>query len=231
MDRRTTALFLAAAAGVASAFTTFLLWFLPQQYASPASFEEALALHETPAYMARLWVNYVHVFLALAAYGGVAALTWRRAPAAAGVGFVAFSFWALAEMLIVSINIWAVNGAWRAGYAEADPQAQELIRASIHTFDGIWDGVFFVILTTFLIATLAYAIALFRGGALQRTLSALFFLAAPLTLIIMLDGYFGASLSGWISWSYPILQPASRFLLGVWIFLSALEVARSKPDG
>lgn len=211
------ALWLGGIAAVTSAATTFLLWYLPRTYAAPADFAEVVALHAEPAYLARLWVNYVHVFVALFAYGVVAAVLRGRAPLAAAVGMTAFAFWCLAEALGISITIWAVNDTWRAGFAAADPETQGLIRASLHTYSGIWNGVFFVILTTFLIGTLSYGIALASGGTPERLLALLFLLAAPLTVIIMLDGYFGASLSGWIAWSYPLLQPLSRALTGAWL--------------
>ena len=98
-----------------------------------------------------------------------------------------------------------------------------LLRASLHTAAGIWDGVFFVVLTAFLIGTVSYGIALASGAALQRLVGVLFLLAGPLTLIIMLDGYFGASLSRWVSWSYPILQPVSRASMGIWLLVLAIR--------
>ena len=65
--------------------------------------------------------------------------------------------------------------------------------------------------------------ALFEGQVLQRSLAILFILAAPLTVIIILDGYFGAGLSAWVAWAYPVLQPVSRALLGVWLFRVAVS--------
>ena len=99
--------------------------------------------------MGRLWLNYLHVFFALTAYAGTAYLCFRRAPVAAATGFIAFAFWAFAEALGIAINIWGVNELWRAGYSATDAQAQMMIRTSIHTFTGIWEGIFFVVLTTF----------------------------------------------------------------------------------
>ncbi|TQV82466.1 hypothetical protein FKG94_06910 [Exilibacterium tricleocarpae] len=221
MTSRQNALWFSACAAFLSAVTTFLLWYLPRQYASPANFEEAVALHQNAFYMARLWVNYIHVFLALAAYAGVTYLCYRRAPVLALAGFIAFAFWAFAEALGVAINIWGVNELWRAGYAGADSETQTLIRTSINTFTGIWEGLFFVVLTTFLIGTLSLGMALWHGDTLQRALAILFLLAGPLTLIIMLDGYFGASLSPWIAWSYPVLQPLSHALMGGWLARAA----------
>lgn len=223
MNRERAFFALGAAAAIVTAVTTFLLWWLPQQYAAPSTLEESMALHATAPFMARLWVNYVHVFLALLAYGAAAWAVRTQAPVAAAIGFTAFFMWCLTEAVGVSINIWAVNHDWRGAYSAADETERALIRSSIHTFQGIWNGLFFVILWTFLIATLAYAVALFRNGVMQKILAVLFLLAAPLTIIIMADRYFGASLSQWIEWSYPTLQPVSRALLGIWLFSIALK--------
>ncbi|MHA7872815.1 MAG: hypothetical protein ACX939_10735 [Hyphococcus sp.] len=212
-----------AIAAIITAGTTLLLWWLPQQYASPITFEDAIALHANAPYITRLWVNFFHVFLALLGYAAAAWAVRGQAPVAAAIGFAAYGFWCFSEALGVSMNIWALNGDWRASYASAGAAERDLIEGSIHTIQGIWDGIFFVVLMTFLVGTIAYAVALFRGGALQKVLAGLFLLAAPLTLIIMADGYFGASLSQWIEWSYPTLQPVSRALLGIWLFSVALK--------
>lgn len=212
-----------SAAAFISAITTFLLWYLPNLYSAPDSFETAVLLAEDPAYMGRLWVNFAHVFVALFAYGVAASILAARVPGLAITGFVAFAFWAFAEAIGVSINIWGVNELWRAGFNDAGAEQQMLIRASIHSFQGLWEGIFFVVLVTFLIGTLCYGVALFEGQVLQRSLAILFILAAPLTVIIILDGYFGAGLSAWVAWAYPVLQPVSRALLGVWLFRVAVS--------
>ena len=209
-------------AALITAVTTFLLWYLPTTYSVAPGPEGVMALHAEPAYMARLWVNFWHVFLALIAYGIVAWHLWPREPGWAAAGFIAFAFWCLTEAIGVSINIWAVNETWRAGFSGAEDEARALIKGSLHTFSGIWNGLFFVILVTFLIGTVCYGAALWHGTGLQKLLAVLFWLAAPLTVIIMADMYFGANLSRWISWSYPILQPLSRGLMGIWLIRLAL---------
>ena len=85
----------------------------------------------------------------------------------------------------------------------------------------MWDAMFFLLLIAFLIGTTCYGMATVRQDGFERLIGILFLLAAPLTIIITLDGYAGLSLSGWIAWSYPILQPVSRFLMGIWLWRSA----------
>ena len=45
---------------------------------------------------------------------------------------------------------------------------------------------------------------------------ALFLLAGPLTLVIVLHSSFGFRLSTAIDWSYPVMQPVSRATLWIW---------------
>jgi len=201
-----------------SAITTWLLWWLPRQVPPPTAFDEALALATQPFYLARLWINFVHVFIALGAYAGAAAIIARRQPALAWAGLGAMFGWTFAEALGVSLNLWAHNAAWRLAYAGADAPTRDMIRTGLHLWPGLWDGIFFVVLAWFLLGTLTLGLGALAGSGLQRVVAVLLLLAVPLTVVILLDGYFGASTSRAIAWTYPVLQPLSRATMGVWIW-------------
>lgn len=208
-----------AVCGVLSAITTFLLWLLPRLYDAPSTFEAGVALHANAIYMARWWVNFVHIFFALASYAGAAAALWRRHAALAGLGFLSFVLWGFTELLGVSINIFAVNRTWRAGFAGADAAGREILRANIQSFAAIWDAMFFLLLVAFLAGTLLLGAAAVRGGGLERLVGVLLLLAGPLTLGIMIGGYTSMTwLNDVTDWIYPGLQPVSRALMGVWLW-------------
>ena len=221
----------AGALAAVSAATTVLLWLLPRLYAAPGSFDEAVALRENAAYLARLWVNVLHVAVALTAYSAAAALLTRAAPALSYAALVWLAIWAATELAGVSVQIFAVNGTWRAGYASADESGRVAYRAAIEAWAAVWDALFFVILVAFLLGTVLLGLALARGSGLRRAVGALHLLAGPLTLLIILGGYFGAEwatdLSGWI---YPALQPPSRALLGLWLWREAGLTRRTQRD-
>lgn len=211
-----------AVAAVLSAVTTFLLWLLPRMYDSPAGFEQSVALRENAYYLARLWVNFVHIFLALTAYGAAAWLLWRRSPALAGFGFLWFLLWGFVELIGVTTNLFAVNRLWRAQYAASTPEVQEQLRALLLGFEGVWDALFFLLLVGFLLGTTFYGVAALRGAGLERWVGYLFLLAAPLTVGIMIGGYTSLRVfDGFVAWVYPVLQPVSRALLGVWLWSEA----------
>ena len=217
-----TGLRVASVFAVLSAVTTFFLWLLPRLYTVPETLEAAVELHRNPYYMARLWVNFVHLFFALVAYGAAAAVLRRVAPALAGFGFLWFVLWGFTELLGVTVNIFAVNRTWRPAFVAASPEARASIRTNIEGFAAVWDAMFFLLLVAFLLATFCYGLAALRADTLGKWVGVLFLLAVPLTIGIMVSGYtqvrvfdvmFGAV--------YPVLQPVSRALLGVWLWRQA----------
>ena len=196
-------------------------------YSSPVGFEAQVMLHENPYYMSRLWVNFIHIFFALVAYAGAASALLKRSPALALLGFLWFLLWGFTELIGVSVLIFAVNRTWRAEYMLSSPEMQEIIRTNIEGFEAIWGALFFLLLVAFLLGTSCFGFAALRETGLTRIMALLFLLAVPLTLVIMLDRYMGFSLSTWISWSYPILQPLSRFIMGYWLWKWAGDMSNS----
>jgi hypothetical protein len=205
----------AIAAGLTS-LTTFLLWLLPKLYTAPVSFEEGLSLASNPFYTSRLWVNFIHIPLALLGYYALYYKLKNRAPMKVGMGFLWFGIWGAIEMVGVAIIIFAVNKNWRASYPTLDESSKILVRGSIDNFLAIWDSMFFVLLIAFLLASTFYAWATWSGKGIEKILSYLLWLSVPLTILIILSGYFNFPAAGMIvAWTYPILQPVSRFMLAL----------------
>ncbi|HEX2219086.1 MAG TPA: hypothetical protein VHG35_09790 [Gemmatimonadales bacterium] len=172
--------------------------------------------------MARYWTNLVHIFLALTAYAGAALLLARRSPGSSLLGLLFFLLWGFSELLGVSTILFAVNRTWRSAYTGADPGMQEAYRTLLTGFEAVWDSVFFLLLVAFLLGSLCYGWVARKGVGLERAVGVLFLLAVPLTLAILISGYGGPLWPGVIvSWTYPVLQPLSRVLLGVWLWNSA----------
>lgn len=210
------ALRIAAVCTCLTAATTFLLWYLPQLVTADAT---ALQMPLEPAYMGRLWVNFFHVILALFGYAAAASLWRKRSVTLAAIGFVAMLCWALLEATGVAVNIFAVNGAWRPAMSSSPTHALE---ANLAWFKAWWNAVFFVLLICFLIGTTALGAVAAAGRGLEFVVGALMLLATPLTIFIILGGYFGmAAFDPIVNVIYPALQPISRLLLGVWLWKSA----------
>ncbi len=212
---------IAGIAAIATAITTFLLWLLPKLYDYPSDINESVLLVNNPYYMGRLWVNFFHIPLAITAYFGLAYKLRERELPKVILGMIWFLIWGIVEMVGVSGTIFAVNKTWRANYPAASESVQEMLQANIDYYSTIWNSMFFVLLIAFLLGTLFFGWATWKGKGLEKILSYLFWLAVPLTLLIILSGYFGMSgLDKLVDMTYPVLQPVSRFVLGVFLLKS-----------
>ena len=213
---------IAGAAAIITSLTTFLLWLLPRLYGTPNSFEESTEFANNIYYVAKQWVNFFHIPLALMGYFGLAYKLRTRELPKVTLGMIWFLIWGIVEMIGVSGIIFAVNRTWRANYSSASDSVKAILQQNIENYFLIWDSLFFVLLIAFLLGTIFFGWATWKGQGLEKILSYLFWLAVPLTIFIILSGYFNFSLgSSIVEVVYPILQPVSRFLLGVYLIKNA----------
>lgn len=203
MHTTTSSLRFAAIATAVTAVTTILLWLLPLSGAG--RYADAAGLFGSRT---RLWVNFAHVFLALVGYAAAASVAALRSPALAWASLAAFSAWTLTEALVVSMRLWATQEI------AANPAAHLVLV-------GLENSLFFVVLVTFLIGTVTLGLGLLAAAGYSRVISTLLLLGAPLTVAILLDGYFEVRLSDWVNWVYPLLQPLSRAAMAVWLWREA----------
>jgi hypothetical protein len=186
-------------------------------------------LHQNSIYLARLWVNFVYIFFALAAYAAAATLSWRRSRALAGFGLLCFMLWGFVELIGVATNIFAVNFTRRAQYASSTPEVRQQLEVLLLGFPAVWDALFFVLLSGFFFGTFCFGFAAALGSGLERLVGVLFLLAVPLTACIMLAGYTSYTfVDGVVAWLYPVLQPLSRALLAGLLWRAGADDS-SKP--
>jgi hypothetical protein len=212
----------AAACWAVSALTTLGLIFLPYFYLPLDGADPARRLLD-PIYMTRVGVALVHPLIVLVGVLGVVAARLAVAPGWAVAGGVFFLVWAAVEAVQQALTLVTLNWTWRAEYLHAaDPIARERLGAWITAFDGISDGLFFVLLIAFVIANLFFALAVWDRPLVQRLVAIGFLVAAGLGVISALTS-FGAGVlpDAVMAVLYPLLQPPARLLTGVWIWREA----------
>jgi hypothetical protein len=216
-----------AVMAVLSAITTFLLWLLPNLFKAPASFEEGILLTANKYYIGRLWINFIHIPLALGSYFGLMMVLFKQKPLSSTFGMLWFLVWGIIELVGISIIIFSVNFNWRTNYPAASEIQKNIYKASIESFYSIWDSMFFVLLTAFLIASICFSLATSGGKRLQKFLNYLLWFSVPLTVLIMLNEYAHQEWAGKVTrYFYPALQPASRFIMGLFIWKKANDSGR-----
>jgi hypothetical protein len=211
---------IAAVCSVLSAFTTLGLIFLPSFFAPGEGFEARMARVHDPAYQLRAWIYLVHPFLVLTAALAIAMVVRMRAPVLAAIGLLGFILWAFTEAGQQTLTLFAFD-PWRAAYASADEAARAGIRLKTEVYDGLWNGMYVLILIGFAIGNLCFGSALLRAKGLTRVVAG-FLLAAFVLTFALFVGELGWALPEAISfWSYPTIQPLGRVLIGVWLWRTA----------
>ncbi len=214
----------AAACSFLSAATTLSLIFLPYLYGPASGIEARVQLLDSPAYMLRAWIYLLHPAVVFSAALGVATVVSRHSAGSAVVGLIGFFVWAFTEAAQQALTLVAFN-RWAAAYPGADAGTRALLESQIATYDAVWDSMFFLLLLGFLVGNLVFGLALVRREGFERLLGALFALVGLLTLLNVSQLLGGPGLPEALGpWLYPIVQPATRILIGVWLLGIAREL-------
>ena len=220
----------AAACSVVSALTTLLLIFLPEFFVDAQGFEARMARVHEPAYILRSWVYLLHPFLVFTAAMGIMYAVRREAPVLALAGLLGFFAWAFTEAGQQTLTLFAFD-RWRVAWTDADEATRAIIRVNTVMYDGIWDGMYMLLLIAFGIGNACYGAALIVRRGLARVVGGFLFAACALTAILFINELGLPLLPGPVlEWSYPAIQPLGRMLIGVWLWRAAAAHLRGAAN-
>jgi uncharacterized membrane protein len=208
---------------VISSVTTLGLIFLPKFFPDAQDFDARARLILDPVYVARRWVALVHPLIVLVGALGVATVRFKEAAGSALAGFVFFLLWAGTEAVQQALTLVAVDWTWRPEYLAATSEAQRAaLKGYIVGFEPLSDGLFFVLNIAFVCANICYVIAVWGRQSFQRVIAIAFGVGGFLGIVSLLTSFGGEVLPPAVmAVLYPLLQPAARFLTGIWLFNTA----------
>jgi hypothetical protein len=219
---------LAAVCSVLGAITTILLIYLPNPVAE--DFEAMVLLHQSNLHLAKLWILFLHPQFNSLAVMGITVLLLKRYPVTIIPGTLFILVWAISEMAQQAYMIDAVNQLWRPGYLQA---ADEATRQALYTqlvgAEAIRDSLYFLVIYGFGLGTLLFGLALRKTDHLGSWIGVTFIFIGILSISSFARYYLGMDfLTGPVDriydWIYPVLQPAVRIALGVWLWRQAVAV-------
>jgi hypothetical protein len=208
----------AAVCSLLSAVTTLMLIFLPELFAPAPDFAARIARVHEDAYQLRSWAYLLHPFLVFTAALGVALAVHQRAPVLAIAALAGFTLWAFNEAGQQTLTLFAFD-RWRVAWDSADESLRTAIRVNTLMYDGIWDGMYMLLLIGFAIGNTCLGAALLGGEGLARVIGA-FMLGACVLTVLLFAGELGLTLlpRPVLDWSYPAIQPLGRALIGLWLW-------------
>jgi len=208
----------AAISSLLSAVTTLLLIFLPDWFTEVSDFEGRMGRIHEGAYQLRAWVYLLHPFLVFTAALGLALAVGARTPVLAIAGMAGFTLWAFNEAGQQTLTLFAFD-RWREAWGTADAAARESIRINATMYDGLWDGMYMLLLIGFAIGNACLGAAMWRAESFARVVSVFLWAACALT-VALFAGQIGVTLvpDALLEWAYPAIQPLGRVLIGVWLW-------------
>lgn len=213
-----------AVASMLSALSTLILIFGGELYPTPENIAERVALLTDPWFRLRSWTYYLHPFLVFTAALGVWRITRQSDAGLAAFGIIGFAIWGYTEALQQALALVARNWNWLAAWPASDAATRAAIAERVDMFYGLWDGLYFLLLSGFLIGSFCLGLALARGAMRDRWVGWLLLAIALLSVGNFIVGYGGpAWLGGVLDIAYPALQPAIRLATGVWLWRRALS--------
>jgi hypothetical protein len=187
------------------------------------TFEERIALHQNPLYLARFALVALHVCLVVVSMLGVALRRRHAFLPLATLGFLGYFVFALGELLRTALAFFALNRSWRAAYANAsDEAARTVAKTLLAAWPGVNDALFHLFLFGFVAGTACYGAILLRGPGLERVTGVIFVVWALVSGMGWLEGVVPGiqELPEVVS---VTLQPLARVLVGLWLWRAAVE--------
>ncbi len=214
----------AAIASFITVLTTLLLIVLPDLYAPGEGFEARMRRVADLPYILRSWAYLVHPFLAFAAALGVG-LRLRRQAHLVLPGLLGFALWAATEAGQQMMTLFLFD-PWRRAWLAGDQAVRATMEVRTAVYDGLWNASYNLLLVGILIGCAFYGAAMLRHRGLTRIVGGFYVAAALLTLSFMITEYGGPALPALLDrWLYPAFQPLARFLIGLWLWRNADEMA------
>lgn len=209
--------------------TTLAVHVLPNLWGNATTFEQQIQLRLNGIYMAQRWAVIVHCVLVPLSMFALGLAKLREAPALVGFGFLGFLFFGATEILRTSLSIFAMNRAWRTGYAAAlDEPTREAFRSVIVAYPGINDALFFIFYVCFLLGLVCYGFAFLRSEGRASHIGLLFILWSLLNVPTLIDTIKGTEwLGSYFQWVGPYFQPLARLYVGIWLWKNAVTIAKN----
>ena len=209
-----------------TSITTLSLIFIPRLVPAASDLASQAALVHNRLYMIRAWIGIVHPLMALVGAAGVLTVRVRAATGAAICGFTFFALWAAGEGVQQSLILVALNWRWRTTFLSGTETVRSTLAPLMSGFDALSDGLFFFLVLAFVIANVLFCAATWSGAPLQRLIAVCFALSAGLGVLSFSTRYGGGIVpAGAMDLAYPLIQPAGRFLTGVWLWQTAQSPA------
>ena len=188
----------------------------------PSSFEERVLLFRNTTYLVNRWWVIIHCLLVIVAMWGFALLQFKKAPGFAGLGFLFFCVFAIAEITRQMIVLFYMNGL-REQYVNAtDPVIREGIKLTLTHAPLLTAPLFGLFILAFGLGGLCYGLSLLDTRGFSKLIGILMIVSGIASFILLGNNFWQSdSLEKVIEKYNMTFTPLLRLLTGVWLWKKA----------
>lgn len=188
----------------------------------PPSFEERVLLFRNTIYLVNRWWVIIHCLLVIAAMWGFALLQFKKTPGFAGLGFLFFCVFAIAEITRQLFVLFYMNGLREQYVTATDPTIREAIKATLAYAPLLTSPLFGLFIMAFGLGGLCYGISLWDSKGFSKWIAVMMLISGIMSLIFLGNSFWrNESLEKFIEKYNLVFTPLLRLLTGVWLWKKA----------
>lgn len=214
-------LFTAISAFIASAGIV-IAQFILTDYPRPSGVDEIISMYAHPVYIGQSWTILLQVFFMFLALWGITVKMYKVRPALIATGFLFFIFWQIFELIPRSVDLFGISYTLAPQYLEASQNLKDSVLNQIRTLSRFSDSIAEVRRVMWALGHLAFGLAFWKQGKLEKWMS-IFFLGNAARLVAgMVGSTVGPSfLASGGSTLFVIFMLPLFLLVGYWLLRNA----------
>lgn len=185
----------------------------------PVSFEERILLFRDPTYLVNRWWVITHCLLVIIAMWGFALLQFKKTPGFAGLGFLFFSVFGIAEITRQMIALLYINGLREQYFSATDAALKEGLKLTLSSAGLLTAPLFGVFILMFGLGSFCYGFSLIRTKGYDKLLSLMFLISGLTSFVALGNDFWKLSLVENILSKYnSTFTPLLRTVIAIWLW-------------
>ena len=185
----------------------------------PAGFEERILLFRNTTYLVNRWWVIAHCLLVIVAMWGFALLLFKKTPGLAGLGFLFYCVFGIAEITRQMMVLFYTNVLREQYYTATDTAIKEGLKITLASAGQLTAPLFGVFILMFGLGSLCYGSSLIKTKGFSKLLSIMLIISGIVSFIMLGNNF----------WKIPVIDeaiekysysftPLLRLLTGVWLW-------------
>src|SRR5688572_8339055 len=194
----------------------------------PAGFEERILLFRNTTYLVNRWWVVAHCLLVIVAMWGFALLLFKKTPGLAGLGFLFYCVFGIAEITRQMMVLFYTNVLREQYYTATDAAIKEGLKITLASAGQLTAPLFGVFILMFGLGSLCYGLSLIKTKGFSKLLAIMLIISGIVSFLMLGNNF----------WKIPAIDnaiekysysftPLLRALTGIWLWKNSNDLQKN----